>query len=232
MRLTDDDPNDFTDDQIWQRLSRWITPTDATLERGAVYTFRSRIAETWHSGAVFLAGDAAHQMPPFMGQGLCAGIRDAANLWWKLVAVLNGHDSTLLETYQSEREANARQFIEMSVALGQLVNQTSADTLPKGKLASIWPNLGPGLGPRDDIGGTLTPQTTDNQILSDDMALNAFHLLTKHGQHELLDCQTHQPSPNDTIIRPDGYALGPATPELLQQARELNASLARSPRLG
>ena len=88
--------------QIWERLTPWITPDGAHLERSAVYTFRSGLAGAWQKGRVFLAGDAAHQMPPFMGQGMCAGIRDAGNLAWKLAAARHGLD--VLDTYERERK--------------------------------------------------------------------------------------------------------------------------------
>lgn len=90
-------------------LQRWLAPAGLTLDdielrREAVYTFRAAVAQTWRSGRVFLLGDAAHLMPPFVGQGLGAGLRDAHNLAWKLHRVLTGvAPEQLLDTYQAER---------------------------------------------------------------------------------------------------------------------------------
>jgi 3-(3-hydroxy-phenyl)propionate hydroxylase len=70
--------------QVWRLLARWIKPDDATLWRAASYRFHALVAREWRRGRVFLAGDAAHQQPPFIGQGMCQGIRDVGNLVWKL----------------------------------------------------------------------------------------------------------------------------------------------------
>ena len=84
------------------------------IERKAVYRFHGRVAERWREGRVLIAGDAAHQTPPFAGQGMCAGIRDAANLAWKLADVLHGRARPdLLDTYQAEREPNVRAYIDL-----------------------------------------------------------------------------------------------------------------------
>ncbi len=147
-----------------------------------LYTFRFRIADVWRAGRVLLAGDVVHQMSPFMGQGMCARIRDAGNLRWKLNAVLSGAEDALLDTCQSEREANARAFIENSVALGRLVNQTADGMVPPGRMESIWPDLGPGLGLRDGVGGALVPQTrTAYGRLSDDAADHGFCVIATDG---------------------------------------------------
>jgi len=92
-------------ENVWWRVFRWATPEDMELVRAVSYTFQSRIAERWRVGNVLLAGDAAHQMPPFLGQGMCSGIRDAANLAWKLDLVLKElAGPALLDTYMLERD--------------------------------------------------------------------------------------------------------------------------------
>ena len=104
---------------VWRLLARWIVPHEAELERTAVYTFHSLIAEEWRSGRLLLAGDAAHQTPPFMGQGMCAGIRDAANLAWKLAMYVQDQaDEILLDSYQTERRPHTRAYIETAIRLG------------------------------------------------------------------------------------------------------------------
>ncbi len=124
MRLPHESLEELNDvSRAWELLARWdVNPGNARLERHAVYTFRARYAERWRDGPVFLAGDAAHLTPPFAGQGLCAGVRDAANLAWKLDLVLRGlADDALLDTYQLERLPSARQAIEFAMELGKVI---------------------------------------------------------------------------------------------------------------
>jgi 2-polyprenyl-6-methoxyphenol hydroxylase-like FAD-dependent oxidoreductase len=85
-------PKEFdTDENAWKLLAPWgNTPQTATLERSVVYTFQARWVDRWQDGRLFIAGDAAHLMPPFAAQGMCSGIRDVANLSWKLDLVLRG----------------------------------------------------------------------------------------------------------------------------------------------
>jgi 3-(3-hydroxy-phenyl)propionate hydroxylase len=114
--------------RVWQLLSQWLTPDEADIERQAVYTFHSALAETWRAGRLLLAGDSAHQTPPFLGQGMCAGIRDASNLAWKLEAVVHGHaPESLLDSYQQERAAHVREYIELAVTLGGVINTTTTN---------------------------------------------------------------------------------------------------------
>lgn len=93
---------------------------DLRLIRVAEYTFRAQIADRWRAGRVFLLGDAAHLTPPFIGQGLGAGMRDAMNLSWKLAAVLSGDMAPdVLDTYQHERRPHARHMIAMALGVGR-----------------------------------------------------------------------------------------------------------------
>ncbi|RAX46838.1 bifunctional 3-(3-hydroxy-phenyl)propionate/3-hydroxycinnamic acid hydroxylase [Arthrobacter sp. AQ5-06] len=107
----------------WRLMEPWdVTPENARLERHAVYTFRARWAQDWRSGRVFLAGDAAHLMPPFLGQGLCAGLRDARALTWRLSMVEAGlAGASVLNSYSTERKAHVREIIEEAVAVGEMV---------------------------------------------------------------------------------------------------------------
>ncbi len=106
---------------VWARVSPYISEDDAEMIRVVNYVFRSRIADRWRSGRVLLAGDAAHEMPPFLGQGMCSGIRDSHNLAWKLDLVLTGRaDAALLDTYQVEREPHVRFITEKAIELGRV----------------------------------------------------------------------------------------------------------------
>ena len=108
-------------DSVWGLVAPWFGPQDADLIRAAVYTFRSANAARWRSGRVFLIGDAAHLMPPFMGQGMCSGVRDAANLAWKLDLVLRGEaGEALLASYETERKPHVATIIDQAVALGRI----------------------------------------------------------------------------------------------------------------
>ncbi|WP_204162198.1 bifunctional 3-(3-hydroxy-phenyl)propionate/3-hydroxycinnamic acid hydroxylase [Variovorax sp. WS11] len=110
---------------LWQMVAPWVKPEQARLERAAIYTFHSVIAQGWRQGRLLLAGDACHQTPPFLGQGMCAGIRDAANLAWKLEAVLSRQaPDALLDTYETERSPHVRSLIELAVRLGNIIQTT------------------------------------------------------------------------------------------------------------
>ena len=103
-----------------------IDPDLITIQRSAIYTFHATIAERWQQGRVFLLGDAAHQMPPFLGQGACAGLRDAINLVWKLQLVIEGRAAaSVLATYAIERRPHVRAIIKRVIAFGSIIQTTS-----------------------------------------------------------------------------------------------------------
>lgn len=111
-----------TEEMAWKLLEPWVKPGQAVIQRAKVYNFRSLIAQNWRDRRILLAGDAAHVMPPFMGQGMCAGLRDDWNLAWKLDLVLRGQASdSLLDTYQTERRPHAKDVIELSMYLGKVI---------------------------------------------------------------------------------------------------------------
>ena len=113
-----------TNPDPWKLLERWITPDDAELWRAAAYRFHALVAREWRCGRVFLAGDAAHQQPPFTGQGMCQGIRDVANLSWKLhyVLALNAADK-LLDTYEQERKQHVKRLTTIIKDIGQIIGE-------------------------------------------------------------------------------------------------------------
>ncbi|HKS44304.1 MAG TPA: bifunctional 3-(3-hydroxy-phenyl)propionate/3-hydroxycinnamic acid hydroxylase [Amycolatopsis sp.] len=124
MRLPGEQVSDFGKvENAWRLLGLVdVTPENAQLDRHAVYTFRASWTDSWRSGRMLVAGDAAHVMPPFAGQGMCSGFRDAANLAWKLDLVLAGRaDAAVLDTYVSERRAHVQHAVSMSVELGKVV---------------------------------------------------------------------------------------------------------------
>jgi 2-polyprenyl-6-methoxyphenol hydroxylase-like FAD-dependent oxidoreductase len=117
-----------TDAATWELLAPWgFDPTNATLTRHARYTFRARWATRWRAGRILLAGDAAHQMPPFLGQGLNSGIRDAANLAWRLALVAgDAAPDALLDDYATERCDQVATIVAETVAMGELICTTDA----------------------------------------------------------------------------------------------------------
>jgi 2-polyprenyl-6-methoxyphenol hydroxylase-like FAD-dependent oxidoreductase len=130
MILPTDDQDDVdTEENAWRLLEPWrIHPGNAELVRQARYTFRGRWATQWRRGRVVLAGDAAHQMPPFMGQGFNSGIRDAANLAWRLALLANGEGrDSLLDDYVAERSTQVAQIVEQTVLIGQMFCMTDPE---------------------------------------------------------------------------------------------------------
>ncbi|WP_156292095.1 bifunctional 3-(3-hydroxy-phenyl)propionate/3-hydroxycinnamic acid hydroxylase MhpA [Oceanobacillus salinisoli] len=111
------------EEYIWELLEPWNhTPENSILERSAVYTFKALWVNEWRKGRVMIAGDAAHLTPPFMGQGMCSGIRDAANLAWKLDLVLKGKlNEGILDTFTEERKPHNEKVVSAALYLGEMI---------------------------------------------------------------------------------------------------------------
>ena len=155
-----DEKQFLREENLWKFLNRWVSKEDIKIERKAVYTFQSAIAKKWQKGRIFLAGDAAHLSPPFMGQGMCAGIRDASNLAWKIAfCCQNEHNIKLLNSYQSERYKNVKEYILTTMNMGKLLNEMGGTNVSKTvknaedgskTMSTIKPSMGPGLGSLKD----------------------------------------------------------------------------------
>ncbi|MCT7660344.1 FAD-dependent monooxygenase [Mycobacterium deserti] len=120
------------EDNVWKLLAEeGVTPDDVDIARTWSYTFHVRKAQQWRVGRVLLLGDAAHVMPPFAGQGISGAFRDAANVVWKLEAVVRGRASDdLLDTYQTEREPHHDAMTHRAVTFGRIV-MTSNHTIAR-----------------------------------------------------------------------------------------------------
>lgn len=157
------------EESAWRLMAPFgVTPQNADLIRHMVYTFRARCADRWRAGRLLLVGDSAHQMPPFAGQGMCSGIRDAANLAWKLDLVLGGRaPERLLDTYQEEREPHVRHMIGLSMAMGEVITLTDPEAAARRDAALLsgeqsmpqmfFNPLGSGLIRRGADGGVAAP---------------------------------------------------------------------------
>ena len=193
MLMPGDDPARLVEpDTLWKLVGRWLKPDQARIERAVIYTFHSIIAETWRRGRLLLAGDAAHQTPPFLGQGMCAAVRDVANLAWKLEAVLRGRaDDALLDTYGSERAPHVHAFIQLAVRLGDIIQTTDPvaaaerDRRFRSGEPTVFefpsPGLGPGLlaGTGAPVGQPFPqPRLADGRLLDEHLG-NRFAVIAR-----------------------------------------------------
>jgi 3-(3-hydroxy-phenyl)propionate hydroxylase len=124
-RAGEDDQKLVREEEIWNVLnSQGITEDDVKILRAVVYCHHVRIADRWRVGRVLLAGDAAHAMPPWIGQGMSAGVRDATNLCWKLAAVIHGQaPESLLDSYQAERKPHVADVTRRAVLVGRIITE-------------------------------------------------------------------------------------------------------------
>lgn len=220
MLLPGEDPADMErPERIEQLLAPWVAPGDVEIVRAVVYSFHAVIASPWRDRRVFVAGDAAHQMPPFLGQGMCSGVRDAHNLVWKLSLVERGMGGdALLDSYEEERKPHVRSIVETAVALGGLL-QTTDPSVAAARDATM---LGPGAQPP---GRTEMPGLSTGIVATGG---GGRHPAVGTGWFELLAPAEPVLSPEDaewwralggvtvvdpssaevTLVRPDRYVFG------------------------
>ncbi|MET4803848.1 bifunctional 3-(3-hydroxy-phenyl)propionate/3-hydroxycinnamic acid hydroxylase [Bradyrhizobium sp. LB11.1] len=175
---------------IYKLLSPWIAAGGYRIMRTDTYEWHARLVKGWRNGRVLLAGDAAHEMPPMLGQGMCSGLRDALNLAWKLASVVKGEcHSTLLDTYETERAAHVRPYIVESARQSNLIEGFgSGDGLPEVTEPQVVPRMRPSLGvgladhPTRSI-GQLAPQprSSDGARLDDVTGYNFVILGAKES---------------------------------------------------
>jgi 3-(3-hydroxy-phenyl)propionate hydroxylase len=124
-RAGEDDKKLVSDEAVWEVLNeQGVTDEQVKILRAVIYSHHVRVADRWRVGRIFLAGDAAHAMPPWIGQGMSAGVRDAANLCWKLAAVLRGQaPDSLLDSYQTERKPHVTDVTRRAVRTGRLITE-------------------------------------------------------------------------------------------------------------
>jgi len=191
MLMPGDDPARIVQpDSIYRLLAPWrIDPAKSQIERAVVYTFHSSLALKWRRDRLLLAGDSAHQTPPFLGQGMGSGLRDSINLAWKLRDVLRGRArECLLDSYETERIEHVRAYIELAVELGGIIQTTDPEKARQRDrellanptmLRPLAPRLGPGLhGDAEPPAGARAeqPRLADGTRL-DDRAGYGFALL-------------------------------------------------------
>ncbi|KXO99179.1 bifunctional 3-(3-hydroxy-phenyl)propionate/3-hydroxycinnamic acid hydroxylase [Tsukamurella pseudospumae] len=173
----EDDADEMATEEFawrWLRAQHDLGPDDVKILRHIVYTFSACTADAWRAGRVFLAGDAAHTMPPYMGQGACSGMRDGITLAWKLDLVLSGRaGEALLDTYEAERRPHVEVIQNCAVELGRVANlkdpvaAAARDiAFQRGEVPPLppFPTIAAGVIDADadglpvDVAGTLAPQ--------------------------------------------------------------------------
>jgi 3-(3-hydroxy-phenyl)propionate hydroxylase len=221
MLLPGEDPREAEKpERVWALLAPWLEPTDGVLWRASSYRFHALLATHWRKGRIFLAGDAAHQQPPFLGQGMCQGIRDVTNLCWKLSEVLRGPGCDgLLDTYETERSQHVYTLTSRIKTIGRHICERDPKAARKRDAAlllqggghaatvtrqEIVPPLEAGLiaDKEQSASGTLFPQPW---ILTDGGAVR-MDTLTGHGWRLFLDGRCHAleelPGAGELLLNP------------------------------
>jgi 2-polyprenyl-6-methoxyphenol hydroxylase-like FAD-dependent oxidoreductase len=191
-----------TPEAAWVLMKPWgYTPEDVNLERHAVYTYSAKWSQRWRHGNLMVAGDAAHQTPPFLGQGLCSGTRDVLSLAWRISMVLAGKaNEKILDDYTSERVPHLAEIVTKAVEIGNVLCVTDpqqaaardAAMLAEKRSANIvytW-RLGPGTFRENDPAARL--QSLQREVrrdskvaLLDDMVPAGFRLITSLPAEQL-----------------------------------------------
>ena len=237
IKKNQSDKEVLSENYIWNFLKPWLNKSEAIIERKTIYQFESAIARKWRKGRVFIAGDAAHLMPPFMGQGMCAGIRDVSNLAWKIATcVRSKHNNTFLNTYQTERSLNVKEYIETTMRMGEFVNAVESIQITdniksdnKGikSMQSIKPKMGKGLGYlKDKNRGKIFPQFKLNKnksldenfskkgilILSSDIRnkISKNYSIVNTKKFKKLSVYLKNINSKAILVRPDRFILGSA----------------------
>ena len=221
---------------IWKFLSKWIEKKNAMIERSQVYTFRSILKKKWFMNRIILAGDSAHLSPPFLGQGMCAGIRDVAVLAWRLKGYTTDKlSSEELINYQAERFPHVSAFIKLASEVGKIMS--NPDLLKKSEQSQSMrlfdfpkPRLKKGFFYNCSLSGTLFPQFVESNRKSDDSLGYEFVFIALQEQkfndvgidNKILLKKTAEGSLRNwmvkskivaLIVRPDKYIFGSAANE-------------------
>ena len=201
MLLPHEQPSDFeAPERVWSLLEPWYGPGDGPLTRSTVYEFRSMVADEMRKGHVLIVGDAAHLTPPFLGQGLGSGLRDALNMAWKLDLVLRGlAGEGLLSTIEVERQPQNEAVIRLASELGKVLCQLDSDAAaerdkllraagppPPIELAPLTAGLlHQPIGEPDPLAGTLSVQGVVERAglggRFDDVVGRGFQLIVAGG---------------------------------------------------
>ena len=244
-------------DTMWRLLARWVGPDDIQIVRAVVYRFHATVAARMREGRVFLAGDAAHQMPPFLGQGLNSGLRDATNLAWKLAEVSAGRaGDRLLDSYDQERRPHAEGVVAHAIDAGLLIDQLAGRADAGVSIDSAYggqrpfPHLRCGVLAGDHLHvGRQLPQPNLHGSPLDELLGNGFAVLVRaddpvaeaaRGSTEALHarlvtvpgCEAAGrlvPEGGAVIVRPDRYvaAVAASAAELAERTDELLGWFAR-----
>ncbi|SNT34679.1 3-(3-hydroxy-phenyl)propionate hydroxylase [Noviherbaspirillum humi] len=221
--LPHEDPKAMaTEEGAWSVLKRWITPDDAQLWRQASYRFHALVAKEWRKGRVFIAGDAAHQQPPFLGQGMCQGVRDVVNLTWKLrEALAGGASEALFDSYGAERGQHVRALTGRIKGIGSVICERDpakarerdakllaecGGTVKTQARQDIIPPLEAGLlhAERGSASGTLFPQPRvqangETQLL-DEVAGRGWRVVTAWPLADLPEAVRRQAAALGTLV--------------------------------